>query len=171
MFARGDTVQTVDGGIVIQVTDSAKAEKGFGKLVGLMQSAGGVTAKPVSIEGAKAAFQVSDPSIPKPLVIARSDEKVVGTYGLEAAKAALNPESKLGDSDTWEAATDALGVDDMEPGMFVAMPPILSLVESSGQIDADYAKAKPYLEAYDVFAIGTKASGSGGRVRVAAGLK
>ena len=171
MFARGDTVQTVDGGIVIQVTDSAKAEKGFSKLVGLMQSAGGVTAKPVTVEGAKTAFQVSDPSIPKPLVIARSDEKVVGTYGLEAAKAALNPQSKLGDSETWQAAEDALGVDDMEPGMFVAMPPILSLVESSGEADPDYAKAKHYLEAYDVFAIGTKASGNGGRVRIAAGLK
>ena len=59
----------------------------------------------------------------------------------------------------------------MEPAVRVAMPPILSLVESSGAADADYAKAKPYLEAYDVFASGTKANGSGGRVRVAAGLK
>jgi hypothetical protein len=171
MFVRGDSLQTIDGGVVIQVTDSAKAEKGFNKLVGLMQSAGGVAAKPVSVDGAETAFQVTDPSIPKPIVIARSDEKVVGTYGLEAAKAALNPQSNLEDSDTWQAAKDALGVADMEPGMFVAMPPILSLVESSGEADADYEKAKPYLEAYDVFAIGTKTSGSGGRVRFAAGLK
>jgi hypothetical protein len=170
-FVRGDTVRTVDGGVVIQVTDSAKAEKGFNKLIGLMQSAGGVSAKPVSVEGAATAFQVSDPSIPKPIVIARSDKKVVGAYGMEAAKAALNPQSKLEDSDTWSAATDALGVDDMQPGMFVAMPPILSLVESSGESDPDYQKAKPYLEAYDVFAIGTKTSDGGGRVRFAAGLK
>ena len=170
MFARGDSIQTIDGGVVIAVTDNAKAEKGFNKLVGLLQTAGGVDAKPVSVEGAETAFQVSDPSLPKPIVIARSDKKVVGTYGLEAAKAALNPQSKLEDSDTWQAAKDALD-DDMEPGMLVAMGPILSLVESSGDADADYDKAKPYLDAYDVFAIGTKSSGDGGRVRFAAGLK
>jgi hypothetical protein len=170
MFARGDSIQTIDGGVVIAVTDNAKAEKGFNKLVGLLQSAGGVDAKPVSVEGAETAFQVSDPSLPKPIVIARSDQKVVGTYGSEAAKAALNPQSKLEDSDTWQAAKDALD-DDMEPGMLVAMGPILKLVESSGEADADYEKAKPYLDAYDVFAIATKASGDGGRVRFAAGLK
>jgi hypothetical protein len=170
MFARGDSIQTIDGGVVIAVTDNAKAEKGFNKLVGLLQSAGGVDAKPVSVEGAETAFQVSDPSLPKPIVIARSDQKVVGTYGLDAAKAALNPQSKLEDSDTWQAAKDALD-DDMEPGMLVAMGPILKLVESSGEADADYEKAKPYLGPYDVFAIGTKASGDGGRVRFAAGLK
>jgi uncharacterized protein DUF3352 len=171
MFARGDSIQTVDGGVVIQVTDGAKAEKGFNKLIGLMQSAGGVDAKPVTIEGARTAFQVSDPSIPKPIVIARSDKKVVGTYGVEAAKAVLNPQSKLEDSETWAAAKDALGDEDMEPGVLVAMGPILSLVESSGASDPEYQQAKPYLDAYDVFAIGTKVSGDGGRVRIAAGLK
>jgi hypothetical protein len=171
MFVRGDSVQNVDGGVVIQVTDSGKAETGFNKLVGLMQSAGGVQAKPLSIDGAATAFQVSIPDAPKPIVVARSDERVVGTYGVEAAKAALNPQSRLEDSETWQSAKDALGDDDMEPGMFVAVPPILSLVESSGETDPDYEKAKPYLDAYDTFAIGTKSSDHGGRVRVAAGLK
>jgi hypothetical protein len=55
--------------------------------------------------------------------------------------------------------------------MLVAVPPILSLVESSGGADADYAKAKPYLEAYDVLAFGSKSSDGGGRIRFAAGLK
>jgi Protein of unknown function (DUF3352) len=100
MFVRGDSVQTVDGGVVIQVTDKGKAEKGFNKLIGLMQSAGGVQAKPVSIDGAATAFQVTIPDAPKPIVVARSDEKVVGTYGVEAAKAALNPRSKT----TWSRA-------------------------------------------------------------------
>jgi hypothetical protein len=53
----------------------------------------------------------------------------------------------------------------------VAVPPILSLVESSGSTDADYEKAKPYLEAYDVFALGSTTEGGTGRVRFAAGLK
>jgi Protein of unknown function (DUF3352) len=171
VFVRGDTLQTIDGGLVIQVTDKDKAAKGFGKLVGLVQSTGGVGAKPVSVAGAEAAFAIQDGSTPKPIVVARSAEKVVAAYGVDAAKAALNPQSKLGDSDTWKAAQDALGDDDMQPSMLVAMAPILSLVESSGSTDADYQKAKPYLEAYDVFALGAKSSGGNARVRLAAGLK
>jgi hypothetical protein len=130
-FVRGDTLPTLDGGLVIQVTDEGRAAKGFGKLVGLLQSAGDVSAKPVSLDGAETAFELRDTSIPKPIILARSREKVVATYGLEAAKAALNPQSKLGDSEVFEQAQDALD-DDMEPSMLVAMPPILSLVESSG---------------------------------------
>jgi hypothetical protein len=171
IFARGDTVQTIDGGLVIQVTDKDKAAKGFGKLVGLVQSAGGVGAKPVHIDGAESAFAIQDGSTPKPIVVARGSDKVVAAYGADAAKAALNPQSKLGDSDTWKAAEDALGDDDLQPSLLVAMAPILSLVESSGSTDADYAKAKPYLEAYDVFALGGKSGGGSALVRFAAGLK
>jgi hypothetical protein len=171
LFVRGDTVNTLDGGLVIQVTDEAKAAKGFGKLVGLLQSAGGVGATPVHVDCAETAFAIQDGSTPKPIVVARSSSKVVAAYGFDAAKTALNPRSKLGDSDAWKAAQDALDDDDMQPSLFVAMPPILSLVDSSGSADADYAKAKPYLEAYDVFALGAKTSDGTARVRFAAGLK
>ena len=170
-FVRGDSLPDLDGGAVIQVTDDAKATKGFNKLVGLVQTTAGIGAKPLRIDGAETAFELSDPSLGKPIVLARSSEKVVITYGRAAAAAALKPASKLGDSETWEQAKDALGDDDMQPSLFVAVPPILSLVESSGSTDADYERAKPYLEAYDVFALGSKSEGGTGRVRFAAGLK
>jgi hypothetical protein len=171
MFVRGDSLQTVDGGLVIQVTDKDKAAKGFGKLVGLVQSAGGVGAKPVHIDGAESAFAIQDGSTPKPIVVARGTDKVVAAYGVDAAKAALNPQSKLGDSDTFKAAQDALDDDDLQPSLLVAMEPILKLVEASGSTDADYQKAKPYLEAYDVFALGGKGGGGNALVRFAVGLK
>jgi hypothetical protein len=171
LFARGDTVQTVDGGLVIQVTDQGKAARGFGKLVGLAQSAGGLRARPVKIDGAESAFALGSASLAKPIVVARSPKKVVATYGPEAAKAALAPSSKLGDSDTWKAAQAALDDDDMQPSVLVAVAPILSLADSSGSADPDYAKAKPYLQAYDVFALGAKTSGGNARVRFAVGLR
>ena len=170
VFVRGETAQTVDGGLVIEVTDKAKAAQGFGKLVGLVQTAGQAKVRPVSVAGAESAFAIQDGSMPKPVVLARSADRVVATYGLEAAKTALKPSSKLGDSDMWKAAKDALG-DSMEPSLVVAMAPILSLADASGSADADYATAKPYLEAYDVFALGSKSGGGGGLVRFAAGLK
>ena len=169
LFVRGDKVTSLDGGAVIAVTDEGKAEKGFAKLVGLLQSSAGVSARPVKIDGAATAFAVSDPSIPKPIVLARGEKKVVVTYGQEAAVAALSPQSKLGDADVFEQAKDAL--EDLEPSLLVSMPAVVKLVDSSGSNDADWAKARPYLDAYDVIALGFEGNNNGGRVRFAAGLK
>ena len=52
-FARGTTMDSIEGGAVIEVTDPAKAKAAFGKLTGLAQSRGGVPAKPVQIDGAE----------------------------------------------------------------------------------------------------------------------
>jgi uncharacterized protein DUF3352 len=169
VFVRGDSLDSLDGAAVIQVTDADKAARGFGKLVGLLQSAGGVQAKPVKVDGAEAAFSVSDPSIPKPIVLARSSERVVIAYGGDAAKEALSPSSTFGDSDVYQAATDKLG--DVDPALIVSMPSILKLVDASGQADAEFEQARPYLEAYDVIAYGFKGEDNGGKVRVVAGLK
>ena len=51
------------------------------------------------------------------------------------------------------------------------MPAVLSLVDSIGEADPEFEKAKPYLEAYDVIALGAGTSGERAKVRVAAGLK
>src|SRR4051812_42796632 len=169
IFARGDSLATLDGGAVIQVTDTGKAAKGFGKLVGLLQAAGGVRATPISLKGAETAFAVQDHSTPKPIVLARSAEKVVVAYGQEAAEQAFSPSSKLGDSDVYGRAKSLLG--DVDPSLLLSMPAVLRLVDSTGAADADYAKAKPYLEAYDAIALGYDGGNGGGRVRFAAGLK
>jgi hypothetical protein len=169
VFVRGDSLDSVDGAAVIEVTDSEKASKGFGKLVGLLQSAGGVQARPVKIDGAEAAFSVSDPSVPKPIVLARSSERVVIAYGEDAAKEALSPSSKFGDSETYQAARDKLG--DVDPALIVSMPSIIKLVDASGSADAEFEQARPYLEAYDVIAYGFKGDDNGGKVRIVAGLK
>jgi hypothetical protein len=169
LFVRGDSLQSLDGAAVIQVTDSAKAERGFSKLVGLLQAAGGVKARPVDIDGADTAFSVSSPDLPKPIVMARSSERVVIAYGGEAAKAAFSPSSKLGDSDLYSAATDALA--DVDPALLLSMPAVVRLVDASGSADAEFEQARPYLEAYDVIAYGFEGDDDGGRVRVVAGLK
>jgi hypothetical protein len=169
VFARGDSPATLDGGAVIQVTDRDKATKGFGKLVGLLQAAGGVRATPISIKGADTAFAVKDSTTPKPVVLARSAEKVVVAYGVPAAEQAFSPSSKFGGSDVYGRAKDLLG--DVDPSLVLALPNVLRLVDASGEADADYARAKPYLEAYDAIALGYDGGSNGGRVRMVAGFK
>ncbi len=169
-FVRGETMESIDGGAVIQVTDEAAAADAFGRLVGVARSRGRVDARPVDIEGAETAFVAAVPEAPKPLVMARSSDKVVITYGQEAAAAALSGSDTLGDSELYGRTRDVLG-DGVDPSFLVAMGPIVSLVESSGSADASWNEVKPYLEAFDLFAVGGGADGDTARFRVAAGLR
>ena len=118
---------------------------------------------------AAAAFAVQDATIPKPIVLARGNGKVVVAYGNDAAAQALAPSGKLEDAEIYGQATELL--EDVEPGFLLSMPRLLSLVGSAGGTDPGWDRAKPYLEAYDVVAMGAEGSGGRAKVRIAAGLK
>ena len=166
---RGTSEKTVDGGAVIEVTDDERAKAAFGKLVGLAQSRGGVKAKPVTIPGAETAFAASQPGAPKPVVAARAQGRVVIAYGEAAAAAALEPDQKLGDSATYGDAKALLG-GDVEPGFLLSMPEVVQLASASSP-DEDFAKAKPYLDAFTIVAAGGKVDGDTAHSKFAAGLK
>jgi hypothetical protein len=142
----------------------------FGKLVGLLQSQGGQKVSPVNVKGAAQAFRAGSTDLGKPAVIARSEDRVVVAVGEAAATAALAPTQKLADSELFGEAREILD-DDMEPAFLLSMPQLLAAVESMGETDADYAKAKPYLEAFSVIASGGSFKEDEVRSRFAAGLK
>jgi len=169
VFARGTGMDSIEGGLVIEVTDPAKAKAAFPKLLGLAQSRGGVSARPVKVDGAEQAFESQLPGAQKPVVAARSEERVVIGYGREAVADALGGGEKLADSDTYAAAKSVLG--DIEPGFLLSVPAVLELVEASGEADEDFAKAKPYLEAFGVLAGGNSRDGDTARSRTAVGLR
>lgn len=169
-FVRGSTPDTVDGGAVIAVTDEERAATAFGKIVGALSSRGGLEAKPVRIEGAESAFALSESGQPKPVVLARSRQRVVVAYGEAAAAAALSPAEKLADSDAYGEARALLG-DELDPGLLLSIPALLSLVEASGEADAEFAKVKAYLDALTVLSLGGETSDDRSRSRVAVGLR
>jgi hypothetical protein len=169
-FARGTSKDSIDGAAVISVTDEARAKEAFGKLVGVAQSRGRVSARPVSVPGAETAFAFAAPDAPKPIVAARGKGKVVIAYGEAAAADALEPAQKLGDSAAHGAAKEQLG-DGHEPAFLVAMPQVVSLIGSAATDKAEFARAKPYLDAFSVIAAGGKLDGDTARSRFVAGLK
>jgi len=164
-FVRGDSLPTLGGGAVIEVTDSGRAAQGFGEIAGLLQSVGGVRVDPTSIKGARTAFAITDRTTAQPIVMALSDDRVVVTYGRAGAEQALAPDAKLGDAPLYDDAKSAL--DGIDPGLLVSMPAALKLAGASGPADADFERARPYLEAYDAIALGYDDK----RVRFAAGLR
>ena len=65
VFARGTTEADLNGALVIESTDDAKAGTAFGKLVGLIGKESGTRAEPIQIDGAEAAFAIAAPGAPQ----------------------------------------------------------------------------------------------------------
>jgi uncharacterized protein DUF3352 len=170
LFARGETADTIDGGAVIEVTDEGRATSAFGKIVGALRTRGQVDPRPVRIDGAETAFAVSVPGAPRPVVLARGEERVAVTYGEQAAAAALSPDETLGDSELFDDAESVLG-GDLDPSLIVSVPPIVSLVESFGTAGPEWDQARPYIETFTLLAFGSGSDGNRVRVRFATGLE
>jgi len=169
IFVRGETMEALDGGLVIEVTDGARATRAFGKLVGAVQTAGGMKADPIRVPGADGAFAFSDAMTPKPIVVARGSGKVVAAYGEEAAAEAFSPAQVLRDSELFAQGQAALG-EGLAPSMLLSMPSVGRLVDVIGQAGPEWDEARPYLEAYTAIAAGTSMEGDVARSRIVAGL-
>jgi hypothetical protein len=170
VFVRGTDMTTLDGALVIGSTDDARAEAAFAKIVGLVGKESGVAPKPTQVDGAEAAFALAVPGAEKPIVLARGEGRVVAAYGEHAARAALRPDAKLGDSDAFRAAEEILG-DGMEPSFLLSIADVITLADATGQTDAEFDKARPYLEALGVITWGGKAEDDRVQSRVAVTLE
>jgi hypothetical protein len=169
LFVRGSG-KSLDGGLVIEATNAENMRNAFGKIVGLIQSQGGKKLSPVKVKGAAAAFSLGPVGeIDTPAFIARSDDRVVIGVGEKATADALAPASKLGDSELYGQAKDLL--DDVDPTLLLSMPDLVKAVDASGDTDADWQKAKPYLEAFTVIASGGRLDDDELQSRAVAGLK
>jgi hypothetical protein len=169
IFVRGASEPELDGALVIESTDDGRASAVFGKVIGLIGREQAATPAPIQLEGAESAFSITTPDADKPIVLARGAGRVVAAYGEEAAKAALSPTSKLGDSELYGDAKAALG--DNEPSLLLSMPAVVTLVDAIGETDADWDAAKPYLEALGAIASGGSADGDKVTSRVVVTLK
>ncbi|MGI8780263.1 MAG: DUF3352 domain-containing protein [Solirubrobacteraceae bacterium] len=170
VFVRGAGQADVDGALVIDATDDAKAATAFGKLVGLISKQAGTTAAPLQLQGAESAVAIAAPGGDKPVILARGEGRVVAAYGPQAATDALGSGARLGDSDAFGAAEAILG-DDMKPSFLLSLPDVLKLADAMGATDAEFDKARPYLEALGVVTSGGKVDGDRVQSRVAVTLK
>jgi len=170
VFLRGSDKASFEGGLVIKATNAANMRGAFGKLVGLLQSQGGQKVSPIKVKGAAAAFQTGSNNLGKPVILARSEDRVAIAVGEAAAADALAPADKLGDSELYSQAKDAMG-GDFEPSFLLSMPDVIRAVDAMGETDADWTKAKPYLAAFTVIASGGTFEDDEFHSRVVAGLK
>ncbi len=157
VYARGTTMASLNGAVTIGVTDRAAATAALPRLVAGARKTG-TPVQSADVKGADQAYSIAAPGAPGPVVIAQGGDRVVLAFGEAAAAEALSPTGDtIADSGRYDAAKAS--IDGIAPSVIVSVPTILSLVESSGDTDADYAQAKPYLEKLDQAVTGTEKDG------------
>ena len=106
--------------------------------------------------------------MPEPIHLFQRDGKVVLAYGDAAAADALDPGEKLGDTQEYKDAQEALG-GDYDLSFYLGFEPILALVDSTDAGDDEgWQKVKPYLEPLGALVVGAKKDGD--KVRSAFGV-
>ena len=152
LFVRGTSVSELNGALVVETSDEAASQRFIDSVARLVGKSGHVTR---TADG----YELRTDSLPKPLQLFQRDGKVVLAYGDTAAHDALSPGARLGDTQAYKDATTALG-SDYQPALYVSVPQILSLVDSTDARDADlWLKIKPYLEPLGALAAGAKQDG------------
>ncbi len=169
VYVRGESEADLDGAVVIESTDDAKAEAAFGKLIGLIGKQAGTQPEPIELDGAASAFSL-EAGAEKSVVLARGEGRVVAAFGEAAATDALQPDAQLRDSDLYGDAEGVLG-DDFAPSFLLSMPAVIKLVDATGQADAEFEEARPYLEAFGSVTSGGKAEDDRVESRIAVTLK
>ena len=161
VFVRGTTESDVNGAVIIETSDEAASGRVIERLRKLAETqADNPGDRVVSAPGGGEGFTLVSRSIPRPLHLFQRGGRVVLAFGDEAAADAVDAKQRLGDSAGYIQAADSLG--DYDVSFYVAVAPILQLVESTGAAsDADWQKAKPYLEPLEALVGGTSGDGDG----------
>jgi hypothetical protein len=169
VFVRGTSVSDLDGALIVETDDEAASGRFIAALERLAKSQveGDMRIGPLTAPGGGEGFTVTGGAVPKPIHVFQRKGRVVFAYGDEAGSDAVDPADTLGDSAEYTAARDSLG--DYDISFFLLTKPILDLVDSTeAATDADWQKARPYLEPLSALVGGT--SGDGDSLRSAVKL-
>ena len=169
-FARGESPLDLGGGVLLQLTDAAAAQRLLTRLRTLLASGAHLPVTPASANGARG-FQVGVPGSPQPIVVLAKGDRLAAGYAASSAQDLLDPQQRFDESSAGKAAIATLG-DGYTPSLVVIAPPIAALLRSLDQIGiSDVAPAIPYVDAYRSLAIGTKRDGDRATVRIVAALR
>ena len=162
LFVRGESVAELSGALVVETSDEAASARFIDAVARLARKGD------VNVTARDGGVTLSTSEVPEPIHLFQSDGKVVLAYGDAAAADALDPGEKLGDTQAYKDAEEALG-GDYDLSFYLGFEPILALVDSTGAGDDEgWQKVKPYLEPLGALVVGAKKDGD--KLRSAFGL-
>jgi hypothetical protein len=171
VFVRGKSLAELGGALVVETKDEAASGRlieAVARLARRETAGSGAAVTPLQAPGGGEGYTFKGPGIPQPVHLFQKDGRVVAAIGDTAARDAVDPSQKLGDSPDFAATRDSLG-GDYDVSFYLLMQPIFDLVDSTeAASDADWQEAKPYLEPLSALVGGT--SGDGDKIKSAAKL-
>jgi hypothetical protein len=170
LFARGESPLDLGGGVLLQLTDAAAAQRLLTRLQAMVSAGAHLPTRPASAGDARG-FQVGVPQSPQPIVVLAKGDKLAAGYAASSAEDLLDPQQRFDESSVGKAAIGTLG-DGYEPSLVVIVPPLAALLRALDQLEvADLSPVLPYVNAYRSLAIGTKRDGDRTTVRIVAALR
>jgi Protein of unknown function (DUF3352) len=170
VFARGASPLDLGGGVLLQMTSGAAAQRLLTRLQTLVAASRDVLVQPAAAGGGRG-FQAQIPQSPQPIVVLAKGDKLAAGYAASSARDLLEPQQRFDESSAGKAAIGTLG-DGYTPSLVVIVPPIASLLRALDELQvADLSRAIPYVDAYRSLAVGTKRDGDRTTVRVVAALR
>jgi hypothetical protein len=161
LYVSGDSVSALHGALVVKSTDPARTRKAIGALQRLARrTAKTAKVRPLSASGVERGFSIQSPGAPRIDVALAGDRFVVGVGGARALRDAISPASTLGSAPAFSAAGGKLG-DGVKPSFFLDMTKVTALIGAKAGSDPQFAKAKPYLDAFAALIAGAKDEGEG----------
>jgi hypothetical protein len=161
VFVGGTTSADLRGALVIKTSDPAKTKRTIAVLERFVrQQSGNSKISSLRFQGVDEGFTVRSGSGPRVDVGLAGDRFVVSAGNFQAFKEAIDPNQALGSTNTFADAAAKLG-NGLRPSFFLDFSRVTSLIEAFAGGDADFQKAKPYLDTFGAVVAGAKDEGSG----------
>jgi Protein of unknown function (DUF3352) len=160
LFVRGETVADLSGALIVETSDEAASRRVIDTIARYVRQAAGPGERvlPLQVSGGGEGVTLRTASLPQPIHLFQRDGKVVFAYGDSAAHDAFSPGQKLGDTAEFTHAEEALG-GDYNISFYLAMGPVLELVDSAAGSSSDWREVRQYLEPLGAFVGGAREDG------------
>jgi hypothetical protein len=160
VFVAGKGLPDLGGGLVIKTSDPAKTKRVIGVLRRLAGQQAGAKVKPLDAQGVDEGFTVEQKDGPRVDVALAGEKFIVAVGAAGALKEAISPSQPLSSSPAFTAAAAKLG-DGLRPSFYLDFQQVASLIEGFVGDQADFQKAKPYLDTFGAIVAGAKDEGDG----------
>jgi hypothetical protein len=161
LFVGGTSTAELGGALVVKTSDPAKTRRVIGVLRRLVRDQGGdVKIAPLDAQGVDDGFTVRSAGSPRIDVGLAGDKFIVSVGNFAAFRQAVSPGQPLGSTPAFTAAANQLG-GGLRPSFFLDFQRVVSLIEAFAGGQADFAKAKPYLDTFGAVVAGAKDEGDG----------
>ncbi|HEX8083102.1 MAG TPA: DUF3352 domain-containing protein [Solirubrobacteraceae bacterium] len=171
VFAFGDSLAELGGGMVAKVKDAGAARRAFPRITRFLRRTVKVGTRPLSRSGIAQGVTLRSPQLPLPVHLALTDDdRFIVAVTNAALSQALQRTEPLGESAPFKEAAGKLG--GLEPAVFLNFQPLAALLDSTGQgSDPTVAKIREALGRLTTLAAGTKREGDIARGRLVVGVK